>query len=66
MADLNVKVYNITGTFPLVPGNAKAEDVLPLAAVITDTIAPQTWEAFGGDGSLRAGNRAAGTRPGSL
>jgi len=53
MADLNVQVYNVTSTFPLVPGDAKVEDVLPLAAAITDTIDPSSWEAFGGGGSLR-------------
>lgn len=58
MADLNVKVYNVTSTFPLVAGDAKVEDVLPLAAAITDTIEPRTWEAFGGDGSLRVVFRA--------
>lgn len=53
MAELKVTVYNVTSKFPLVTGDAKVEDVLPLAAAITDTIDPRSWEAFGGDGSLR-------------
>jgi len=48
-----VKVYDVTSKFPLVGADAKPEDVALLAAAITETVEPRTWEAWGGEGSLR-------------
>ncbi len=63
MADpLPIKVYNVTATFPLVAGEAKAEEVLPLAAAITDTIEPASWDLMGGPGSLRLVHRDLGVK----
>lgn len=61
-AAMLVKTYDLTSSFAIVPGDPKPDMVLPLAAAITDTIAPKSWEALGGLGTLRIVFRPVGTK----
>lgn len=53
MADFNVQVYNVSVTFPIVPAEAKADQAQSLADALADTVDPGSWEAMGGQGSVR-------------